>query len=429
MPDWRFPVGQYNNKYGGVDLNTDIFTKEYMTAINIYLDILGSPNTDKELGYGFVPGIDDKFLYQKAKSLTLDPQFSICFVGGFAVGKKSLINALIRQDLLITAIRPEYGNWIKTIQYGEENLIILHSDMYSLLNDSLTLSYEEYHKIWEREDIEDFCQKYRYADFYTNNDFLKENRLVIHDISSFYNEGMSLFAGEVMLRSNAFVYCMNAVNPFSNYDIEFLKNQFLIMDMPNSFFVFNGIDRLDFSDDISYSEYVEYIKTKMSELVGGCNKSLDDDWFETRVFFTSTYNAIMSITNRPINTKGQLIRIDDSGTGVTELEKALLDYKKDYTKRIDKVPRKDSIDYHIANLAMIYLASVQRVDEYLINLENECTESNKMELFYQTKKHYLKNIDKLYITLCILFRRIYSQELTDQKLMEMTNNPLFCKGE
>ena len=94
-----------------------------VTQMQVCADMLGKRDESKKSRYGFVPGLDE---LETAKSLQTRIDtirkgiFQVMFTGCFNAGKSTLINALIKRDVLKTGITPETAVLTKIIFNAEK---------------------------------------------------------------------------------------------------------------------------------------------------------------------------------------------------------------------------------------------------------------------------------------------------------------------
>lgn len=144
--------------------------------MQICADMLGPRDESKTQKYGFVPGLDEKEL---AKSLNTRIEtikqgiFQVMFTGCFSSGKSTIINALIRRDILKTGATPETAVITKIFfNYpGTEKVVIYKRDQVEAdgqpsnetMND-LKEFFEEYHV--DRNDLEKFLRTVNHVEIF-----------------------------------------------------------------------------------------------------------------------------------------------------------------------------------------------------------------------------------------------------------------------
>ena len=106
--------------------NAKELSTKVMDGMNVYADMLGAPDESKSAKYGFVPGLG-----MTANCAVLDQQmaklqegvFQVLFTGGFSAGKSTLLNALMRKDVLRMSINAETAIITKIVFEKDEKIV------------------------------------------------------------------------------------------------------------------------------------------------------------------------------------------------------------------------------------------------------------------------------------------------------------------
>ena len=106
-------------------------SEKIQSCLKVYADMLGTPDPEKEVLYGFVPGlqmtIDEQALEGQLKKVE-EGIFQVLFTGVFSAGKSTLLNALMKKNLLPTGIMPETPVITKIIFGQDENATVYMKD-------------------------------------------------------------------------------------------------------------------------------------------------------------------------------------------------------------------------------------------------------------------------------------------------------------
>ena len=111
-----------------------IYEKQQQLMDNVCEDItsfrtlIAAKDESKKAEYGFIPGMNnmhnevkalDDYLYTLREGI-----FQVLFTGGFNAGKSTLLNALMRKELLKTSINAETAVITKIVFNAEEKVTV-----------------------------------------------------------------------------------------------------------------------------------------------------------------------------------------------------------------------------------------------------------------------------------------------------------------
>lgn len=97
-------------------------------CLRVYADMLGPVDPSKKGQYGFVPGLQmtsEQNGLEKQLDKLEEGIFQVLFTGGFSAGKSTLLNALMRKEVLRTAITAETAV-ITKIVFGQDEQIVVY---------------------------------------------------------------------------------------------------------------------------------------------------------------------------------------------------------------------------------------------------------------------------------------------------------------
>ena len=244
----------------------------------------------------------------------------VLFIGGFACGKRSLVDALLRKQVLISSVMPMAGDrFVTEIVSGDsERLFSVNEDGYkeclnldnlrqTMLNDS-----EVNPLLRDTEYIVHECPAQA-----NNLAFIIANPYMLYD----YEHGQ--YGREILThpcwKNDAVVYVLNATMPFTQPDCDYIEH--LLSDGSNSnlFFCINRIDCVK-------EEYVSEIKKITMEKLKKVftkNGVFDEALYQSRVFFISTYHSLNARLGKPSHFLFGDVYVNDIDTGVPEFEYTL----------------------------------------------------------------------------------------------------------
>ena len=188
--------------------------------------------------------------------------FSIAIVGEFRRGKSTLINALLGQEILPSAVRPTTATLCR-VRYGLDPVVKL------IFKDS------------RQQDV-DINQLKDYVTQLSEQS--KQNATVVKEAIIYYPSGYCqnnieivdtpglndiAMMTEVTLgglrQADAAILVIMAVSPFSEYEAKFLENDILTNDLGHVMFVVSGIDRLNSPEDTD--EIIQAIEKRILDNV------------------------------------------------------------------------------------------------------------------------------------------------------------------
>ncbi len=310
-----------------------IYDQQQQLADSVCADIasfrtlIAPKDESKRSEFGFVPGMNNM---QNAVN-ALDGHlrnlragiFQVLFVGGFNAGKSTLLNALMRKELLRTSINPETAVITKIVFDAEEEKVTV----YKKQKDENGQPVTEYYS------ITGFFKAYRVDQ--ANPDKFKEIEYVlirqtqdgiggslvqlVDSPGTSNSEFDTLTAREFAAKANAVVYLINAVQPFTDEDKQYIKEHYAGQGLKNLFFVINRFDSVQPAEQEVLKENVRNQLHDVFTVDGVFDRAL----FDSRVFYTNAFGSLNTRLGRETKTAYGAFLLDDNATGVPEFEKAL----------------------------------------------------------------------------------------------------------
>lgn len=345
-------------------------SNQMIEGMRMCADLVGKKDSSKSGAYGFVPGLEmaesQKFLEATSDKIK-EGIFQVMFTGAFSSGKSTLLNALMRQEILTANITPETAIITKII-FGKDKKVIVvkkSTDPKTGEHYKEEMTVESFFNEYRvsQEDPDKFIKKVDYAILQLPDEGIGGNTVQLVDSPGTQNSAADNdIAHGFINKADAVVYLINAVEPFNQDDKEFIAKNYAGKHMQNLFFVINRIDCVS-EDQIPNLESHAY--NQLRDVFTRMDGNFDEKLFKSRVFYTNAYGALMARTNQPIKVMGQPIKIDESSTGVPEFEKALSEFLTDGGK--------DKAAFHgyLPQLARIYVEADEKIERTLEQYERD----------------------------------------------------------
>ncbi len=328
--------------------------------IRVCIDMVSEKNPSKVSEYGFVPGMNNMDIHSAAMKEQIhklrEGIFQVLFTGGFSAGKSTLLNALMRKDLLKTSINAETAVITKVIFHAQEKVLVYKKQV-----------DKNGHPIVEEYRIEDFFRKYRvdqenpgkfedieFVQLQQTQDGIGGSLVQLVDSPGTSNSEVDTeMARSFADKASAIVFLINATMPFTDDDKKYIKSHYADKGLRNLFFVVNRFDSVQPQQIATLKENVERQLHDVFTMKG----KFDRDLFESRVFYTNAYGSLNTRLGIPTQTYFGDIMIDDAKTGVPEFEHALARYLTDDNRD------KDALAAYVPKLATIFAVAKNKVAE------------------------------------------------------------------
>ncbi len=336
--------------------NTQTMVDGVIRDIESFRDLIGAKDPAKSGAYGFVPGLDmtneAKALEEQARKLR-EGVFQVLFTGGFSSGKSTLLNALMRKNVLRTGINPETAVITKIIFGAEEKVIVYKKaiDSVSGVQKSETLSVSEFFRKYrvDQDDPELFADV-DYVQLQQPEEGIAGRLVQFVDSPGTQNsKADDKAARDFAQKASAVVFLINAVKPFELDEKEYIKDHYEDKHLKNLFFV---ITRIDCVNEGEIPDLESNVKKQLSKVFTTDTGSFDEKLFKNRVFYVNGYGSMTARCG--IQTKHP---VQDEETGVPEFEDALGQYLTDSDRD------KDSIAAYLPKLSTFYFNAARRVEE------------------------------------------------------------------
>lgn len=176
----------------------------------------------------------------------LEDDFSIVIIGDFKRGKSTLVNALLREEVVTTNVTPETVT-INRVSYGEKSSVeaVLKDGRRALLETD-ELNRDKLDKI-----ISKLPSPIEYIDIKAPIDTLKGIRIVdtpgVGDLLNKFNNQVK----DYIVYADAVIYVVSALSPLSQTEQNFLCASILPQNFSKLFVVLNMVDCLDDEEDVN----------------------------------------------------------------------------------------------------------------------------------------------------------------------------------
>lgn len=350
----------------------EIYAKQQQLMDEVCKDIvsfrtlIAPKDESKEEEYGFTPGMNN--MQNEVKQLddhlhTLrEGIFQVLFTGGFNAGKSTLLNALMRKELLNTSIKAETAVITKIVFNADEKATVY-----------MKKTDEKGQPITKEYTVDEFFKEYRvdeentkkfkdveYVQLQQKQDGIGGSLVQLVDSpgtshSDTDTEMAIKFAG----KASAIVYLVNAIMPFRDEEKKYINGHYAGRGLKNLFFVVNHVDGVS---DSELDNLENSVRDQLKE-VFTYNGIFDERLYETRVFYTNAYGSVNARLEKEIKKKiggtKKWTKEMDQETGVPEFEAALGAFLTDDNR--DKV----ALAAYVPKLATIYMVAKSKTAEEL----------------------------------------------------------------
>lgn len=339
--------------------NSKRITESVIRDLSDCAELIGLKDESHERQFGFVPGIgliNESNLLKEQSDKLKEGIFQVLFTGGFSAGKSTLLNALIRKNLLMTSINAETAVITKIVFGANEKVIIHKKSVNSMTGKPITeeMSVQKFFDFY-RVSVEepDKFIDIEYAQINQEQDGLAGSMVQFIDSPGTSNsEEDTKAARDFAKKASAIVYLINATMPFTLEDKEYIAKHYANKELKNLFFVINRFDSVT-------RNQVPNLKNNVVEQLRAVftyNGRYDETLFNNRVFYTNAYGSICARTNTMMEDAfGNSIAARDDMTGVPEFESALGKYLTDGNRD------KDALAAYIPKMADIYVSSEKKI--------------------------------------------------------------------
>ena len=306
--------------------DADTGVPELEQALNQYLEQLRYLNINRlETG---------KIISKTAKKATEEKssrEFQVMFVGGFATGKSTLVNALLRRKLLKTSFKPETAVLTKIVNGKSDDFVTV--TFRDPERPDAAIPYEEYK--------EKFClDEWNYFNeiSYVTVTAETQNKAVTFIDSPANAIAYTLDEDMVSLarKADIVVMVLSALSFGLDTERECIQKLFAGRGLHNAFFAVNRYNYLRPEDTEEFSAHLkDVIGCAFTDAEGDFNEEL----YKHRVFPIDAYTSECARTGSPKEERKGVRFVEtpvdpeeDTYTGVPELEQALNQYLEQLKK-------------------------------------------------------------------------------------------------
>ncbi len=251
----------------------------------------------------------------------------VFFVGGFATGKSTLINALTRRQLLKTSLKAETAVLTRIINGKNSDMVtVTYRDPE---RPDTVMPYEKFKKDF-RLDSED-PDKFKEIAYVTITNEMRNKSVTFVDSPGLDhtetdNEVSNVFAD----KADAIVMVLSAAQMGKDSERKYIQTRFAGRGLRNVFFVINWYNLLKPEDE---AEFPKQLKSLIGCVFTDADGNFDEELYHQRVFFVDAYTSECARLGWSKKEKkgNRFIEVpiapeEDAYTGVPELEQALYQY-------------------------------------------------------------------------------------------------------
>lgn len=365
-------------------------SQKMQSCLRVYADMLGAPAPEKKSLYGFVPGLQMTVEEQKLEA-DLDKLeegiFQVLFTGGFNAGKSTLLNSLMRKNILRCAIKAETAV-ITKIVFGRDESITVHmkeTDDKSGNSKTRTMSVEDFFKEYRvSQEHPDKFSDVDYVVLHQPEEGIAGNLVQLVDSPGTENSVADTQAARRFAESaNAIVHLINSTMAFDMEDKEYIASHYANKQMRNVFFVCNRFDALNEEEQ---EDLKKSVPEQLKDVFTDKNGKFDEALFQSRVFYTDAYHSLYARLGEKVKTPMGEMYCDDSITGVPEFEQAL----GTYLTADDR--DKEAFRGYMSQLASKYVSAVKKIQVILEAYKKDVDSLISEREAFEGKKQQLTSI-------------------------------------
>lgn len=266
---------------------------------------------------------------------TPQKNLTVMFIGQFCVGKSTLINALLRRQLLKTSIMPETAVLTKIVNgKSNDSVMVTFRDPE---RPDITIPYEKYKKNFRLSNWREFDKLFDEIAHVTVTAETQNKAVTFIDSPSY---AFTYIIDEDIIslaqKADVVVMVLTASKLGSDTERECIQKLFAGHGLHNVFFAINRYNDLRPEDTEKFSEHLkDVIGCAFTDAEGNFN----EDLYKHRVFPIDAYTSECARTGSPKAEKKGVRFVEtpvdpeeDTYTGVPELEQALNQYLEQLKK-------------------------------------------------------------------------------------------------
>ncbi len=329
--------------------------------------LIAPKDESKKSEFGFVPGMNNMQNAVNALDGCLrnlrEGVFPVLFIGGFSSGKSTLLNALMRKELLSSSINAETAVVTKIVFNAEEEKVTVYKKQKDENGQPVTEYYSitgffEAYRV-DREYLGEFGE-IAYVRIQQTQDGIGGSLVqLVYSPGTSNSEFVTLTAKEFAAKANAVVYLINADMPFTDEDKQYIKEHYAGRGLKNLFFVINRYDSVSPAEQEALKENVLNQLHDVFTVDGIFDRAL----FDSRVFYTNAYGSLNTRLGRKTKTAYSSFLLDDDDTGVPDFERAL----SAFLMADDRV--KSALAAYVPKLSAIYTLAKAKTAEEIEQIE------------------------------------------------------------
>ena len=301
-----------------------------------YAILLGNRNENFS-DYGFVPGLGMSTEFDRLRAEVEELAggvFKMLVMGKFKNGKSTFINALVGAPLMAMN-RTACTAVIATVEYGtrEDEVRVVYSADSG--KEPRVISSEQFIKEFALTEEDDKVIN----DGGIIERFIDIDHVEMQSSAAIFAGGMRLIDSpgledrasctkvtlDYLPNANAIIFMLNATDPFSAAEKDFIQKHFAYKHLKNVFFVINRFDQVRKGER---KDFISRVKTNLEDAFRDANGRFDDELYNHRVFFLSAYRALCARLDKPydeveIDGKPVALRAKLETTGMPEFERGL----------------------------------------------------------------------------------------------------------
>lgn len=343
---------------------TQELSKKMEDGLTVFQLMLG-PKNAKAMEDGFIPGLDMNQHCQVLQTYTeklREGVFQLMFTGHFNSGKSTLINALLRKEILRMAITAETAVISKVIFGHKEKAVIVakKTDPRTGKPERKEMTLKAFFELMRVSQTEP--EKFTWVDhavLYLEQEGIGGNTVQLVDSPGTNNSQADTEAAHSFAKTaSAIVYLINATTPFVQEDKKYIAEHYANKQLQNLFFVINHIDSL--SNDALHDLKEHSVPQQLRAVFTRKDGSFDSELFNQRVFYTNAYGSLQTRQGKPAaRFMGQDFFMKDEDTGVPQFEDALEEFLTSDGR--DKA----AFQSYMPHLANMYLAAEAEIDRIM----------------------------------------------------------------